>query len=223
MIRRSQDDYAERFAPALGELVGKGLSVDTIVVTGGAGFIGATSCGSLLARTRRARGRARQAHLRGQPREPGRRRREPALRVRRKATSPTARRCARSARGSARTAVVNFAAETHVDRSIDDPAAFVRTNVAGTFELLEAARRPPARAADGGLPLPPRLDRRGLRHARRDRRLLRDDALRAELALRRLQGRRRPPRARLPRDLRAAGRCSPTARTTTARSSSPRS
>jgi len=38
-------------------------------------------------------------------------------------------------------AVVNFAAETHVDRSIDDPAAFVRTNVTGTFELLEAARQ----------------------------------------------------------------------------------
>jgi len=38
-------------------------------------------------------------------------------------------------------AIVNFAAETHVDRSIDDPAAFVRTNVAGTFELLEAARQ----------------------------------------------------------------------------------
>ncbi len=37
-------------------------------------------------------------------------------------------------------AVVNFAAETHVDRSIDDPADFVRTNVGGTFELLEAAR-----------------------------------------------------------------------------------
>ncbi|HXK08963.1 MAG TPA: dTDP-glucose 4,6-dehydratase [Vicinamibacteria bacterium] len=37
-------------------------------------------------------------------------------------------------------AVVNFAAETHVDRSIDDPAAFVRTNVGGTFELLEASR-----------------------------------------------------------------------------------
>jgi dTDP-glucose 4,6-dehydratase len=36
--------------------------------------------------------------------------------------------------------VVNFAAETHVDRSIDDPGAFVRTNVVGTFELLEAAR-----------------------------------------------------------------------------------
>jgi dTDP-glucose 4,6-dehydratase len=38
-------------------------------------------------------------------------------------------------------AVVSFAAESHVDRSIDDPAAFVTTNVVGTFELLEAARR----------------------------------------------------------------------------------
>ena len=37
-------------------------------------------------------------------------------------------------------AIVNFAAETHVDRSIDDPASFVRTNVVGAFELLEAAR-----------------------------------------------------------------------------------
>ncbi len=37
-------------------------------------------------------------------------------------------------------AVVHFAAETHVDRSIDGPAAFVRTNVLGTSTLLEAAR-----------------------------------------------------------------------------------
>lgn len=36
--------------------------------------------------------------------------------------------------------VVNFAAETHVDRSIVDPGAFVRTDVIGTYELLEAAR-----------------------------------------------------------------------------------
>jgi dTDP-glucose 4,6-dehydratase len=35
---------------------------------------------------------------------------------------------------------VHFAAETHVDRSIDDPAAFVRTNVDGTASLLRAAR-----------------------------------------------------------------------------------
>lgn len=38
-------------------------------------------------------------------------------------------------------AVVHFAAESHVDRSIADPEAFVRTNVWGTFQLLEAAKR----------------------------------------------------------------------------------
>jgi len=37
-------------------------------------------------------------------------------------------------------AVVHFAAESHVDRSIRGPDAFVQTNVVGTFELLEAAR-----------------------------------------------------------------------------------
>jgi dTDP-glucose 4,6-dehydratase len=38
-------------------------------------------------------------------------------------------------------AVVNLAAETHVDRSIDGPRVFVDTNVVGTFVLLEAARK----------------------------------------------------------------------------------
>ncbi len=38
------------------------------------------------------------------------------------------------------TALLNFAAETHVDRSIDGPAAFIQTNVCGAFELLDAAR-----------------------------------------------------------------------------------
>jgi len=37
-------------------------------------------------------------------------------------------------------AVMHLAAESHVDRSIDGPAAFVETNVTGTFRLLEAAR-----------------------------------------------------------------------------------
>jgi len=37
-------------------------------------------------------------------------------------------------------AIVNFAAESHVDRSIDGPAAFVETNVVGTLNLLECAR-----------------------------------------------------------------------------------
>ena len=36
--------------------------------------------------------------------------------------------------------VLNFAAETHVDRSIKDPSGFVRTNIFGTYTLLEAAK-----------------------------------------------------------------------------------
>jgi dTDP-glucose 4,6-dehydratase len=38
-------------------------------------------------------------------------------------------------------AIVNFAAETHVDRSIAEPDAFVRTHALGTYVLLEAARK----------------------------------------------------------------------------------
>lgn len=37
--------------------------------------------------------------------------------------------------------IVNFAAESHVDRSIEDPSVFVRTNVIGTQVLLDAAKR----------------------------------------------------------------------------------
>lgn len=37
--------------------------------------------------------------------------------------------------------VVNFAAESHVDRSISDPSIFLKTNVFGTYTLLEAAKK----------------------------------------------------------------------------------
>ena len=37
-------------------------------------------------------------------------------------------------------AVLNFAAESHVDRSISGPAEFIDTNIVGTFRLLEAVR-----------------------------------------------------------------------------------
>ncbi len=49
-------------------------------------------------------------------------------------------------------AVLHFAAETHVDRSIVGPAAFVRTNIDGTFALLEAVRH-----WFDGLPAPRKL------------------------------------------------------------------
>ncbi len=48
----------------------------------------------------------------------------------------TVARCAADVDG-----IVNFAAESHVDRSIDDPFSFYRTNVEGTLVLLDAARR----------------------------------------------------------------------------------
>ncbi|HKJ87176.1 MAG TPA: GDP-mannose 4,6-dehydratase, partial [Gammaproteobacteria bacterium] len=38
-------------------------------------------------------------------------------------------------------AVMHLAAESHVDRSIDGPAAFIETNIVGTYTLLEAARK----------------------------------------------------------------------------------
>lgn len=38
-------------------------------------------------------------------------------------------------------AVINFAAESHVDRSIIDPDAFIKTNINGTFNLLETAKK----------------------------------------------------------------------------------
>lgn len=37
-------------------------------------------------------------------------------------------------------AIINFAAESHVDRSIKDPEGFIQTNIVGTFRLLEATR-----------------------------------------------------------------------------------
>jgi dTDP-glucose 4,6-dehydratase len=54
-------------------------------------------------------------------------------------------------------AVLNFAAESHVDRSILDPAAFLRTGVEGVHVLLEAVRRESERAASGQRPRPPRF------------------------------------------------------------------
>jgi dTDP-glucose 4,6-dehydratase len=38
-------------------------------------------------------------------------------------------------------AIVNFAAETHVDRSIEEPGSFIHTNVQGVYTLLEATRK----------------------------------------------------------------------------------
>jgi len=54
-------------------------------------------------------------------------------------------------------AIVNFAAESHVDRSIMGAAPFLRTGVEGVHVLLEAVRRETERAAAGERPSAPRL------------------------------------------------------------------
>jgi dTDP-glucose 4,6-dehydratase len=113
--------------------------VDTIVVTGGAGFIGANFVRHALAHTDArvvvldkltyAGNLESLAEVSSHPRYAF---------VRADIADREAVRAV--FREHAPAAVVNFAAETHVDRSIDDPASFVRTNVTGAFELLEAAR-----------------------------------------------------------------------------------
>ena len=182
--------------------------MDTWIVTGGAGFIGSNFVRLALARSRRAHRRRRQAHLRRQSREPRRRGGAPALPLRAGRHRRSHRRGSDLARAPAQRPCSNFAAETHVDRSIDGPAAFVQTNVCGTFELLDAARHHVAQLDAGA------RERFRFLHVSTDEvygslgptgRLHRDDALRAELALLGLEGRRRPPGAGLPRDLRPAG------------------
>jgi hypothetical protein len=94
--------------------------------------------------------------------------------------------------------VVHFAAESHVDRSIVEPGAFVRTNVVGTQVLLDAARSA-WRDADRWRPV------RALPHVSTDEvygslgpkrsGVQRADAVFTELAVRGEQGGVRPPRA----------------------------
>ncbi len=96
-------------------------------------------CSRLARRQRRADHQSRQADLRGQSRQPGLAQGRPSSPVR-----PRRHRGSRAgppAFSSTRPrAVVNFAAESHVDRSIHGPADFIATNVVGTFVLLDTVR-----------------------------------------------------------------------------------
>ncbi|MGY4436167.1 GDP-D-mannose dehydratase [Bradyrhizobium sp. F1.13.1] len=105
-------------------------------------------------------------------------------------------------------AIIHLAAESHVDRSITGPEAFVSTNIVGTYTLLQAARTYYER-----LPLPRRKQFRFI-HVSTDEvygvigpggLVSRGHALQAEFAIFGEQGGLGPPRTRVVSNLRSSG------------------
>ena len=178
----------------------------TWLVTGGAGFIGGNFVLDAVQRGVRSR-QPRCAHLCRQPRHAvgaGRRSR-PRLRAWRHRRPRPGRASAGRAPPRCRRQLRRREPRRPLDRRPGRVRADQRGRHAGPAgsraRLLARARR----RRRERVPLPARVHRRGLRLARRHRQVHRRDAVRAELAVLGVQGRVRPPGARLPPHLRAAG------------------
>ena len=107
-------------------------------------------------------------------------------------------------------AVVNFAAESHVDRSIDGPDPFIHTNITGTFELLEASRKylaelPDAEARSSDSASCTSRPTRSTATLGDEGRFIETTPYAPELSVRRVQGVGRSSRARLRGHLRPSG------------------
>ena len=170
-----------------------------LLVTGGCGFIGSNFIRHVLeSRGGRRLGRQPgQADLRRQPRQPRRRGPPAELPLRAGRHRRPGRRRRWRWRGATR--VVNFAAETHVDRSLLGDASFIETDVRGVFVLLEEARRRGVRKFI-------QISTDEVYGTIAERLLHRGVAAQPAQPLRRLEGRRRPPRLLLLGLVRHAGR-----------------
>jgi dTDP-glucose 4,6-dehydratase len=115
-------------------------SMSTVLVTGGAGFIGANLVNYLLAHTSDDILVVDKMTYAANPRTADAWVGEPRVTFARAdiADRPTIDQLFRRHRP---VRVFNLAAETHVDRSIENPDDFIRTNVAGTLVMLDASRR----------------------------------------------------------------------------------
>ena len=111
----------------------------TILITGGLGFIGSAVLRRLLATTDEAVVNIDAQTYAASPESLGESRHHPRhIHIRADICDAAAVHAAFAAH--APTHVMHLAAESHVDRSIDGPAPFIRTNVTGTLVMLEAAR-----------------------------------------------------------------------------------
>ncbi len=121
--------------------------MNTMIITGGAGFIGANFVRYALARTGARLVVIDKLTYAGNLANLAEARKDPRVHF---VHADIADREAMESvfREHRPDAVVNFAAESHVDRSIDDPSPFIETNIVGAFVLLEAARRHLARVDD---------------------------------------------------------------------------
>jgi dTDP-glucose 4,6-dehydratase len=122
--------------------------METMIVTGGAGFIGANFVRHALAHTQARVVVVDKLTYAGNPATIAELMTDPRF-VFIHADITDSEAMASVFREHRPTALVNFAAESHVDRSIDNPRPFVDTNIVGAFVLLEAARRYTATIADG--------------------------------------------------------------------------